>query len=357
MTQLAPGGVVGILGGGQLGRMLSMAAARMGMDVHIYAPEHDTPASRVSAKTWTAAYDDASALADFAASCDVVTFEFENIPAQTLDTIEAAGTPVFPRANALSISQDRLSEKEFLQSIGVSPAPFERIDGPQDIAPALARLGGRGVLKSRYEGYDGKGQARLQTGDDAAGAWRKIGEAPAVLEAFISFEREVSVLVARGYDGAVAIYDVPENDHGDGILRSSVLPANISEKTRAQAVELGRKLADALDYVGVLALELFVLPDGTLCANEFAPRVHNTGHWTEDACLTGQFEQHMRAVCGWPLGPTARLADVRMDNLLGDTDISRWRDLSEAGAAVRIYGKRGGGEGRKLGHVVSILKD
>ncbi|MFC7292517.1 5-(carboxyamino)imidazole ribonucleotide synthase [Hirschia litorea] len=350
MSKIAPGGVIGILGGGQLGRMLSLAAARMGLDVVIFNPKIDSCAARVSADEIIAEYDDVDALKEFAQKCDVVTFEFENIPAASLDVIEAAGTPVYPRSNALGCSQDRLKEKEFLNSIDINPAPFARIDGPEDILPALEKLGGKGVLKARREGYDGKGQARLDLSSDPIAAWEKIGKVPAVLEAFISFEREISVLVARSRDGQIALYDTPENDHAGGILKSSTLPANVSEQTKEVAGDLGRKLAQSLDYVGVLALELFVLKDGSLLANEFAPRVHNTGHWTEDACLLGQFEQHIRAVCGWPLGPTQRFVDIRMDNLLGDSDIALWETRAKDGEAPRIYAKRGGGEGRKLGH-------
>lgn len=350
MNKIAPGGVVGILGGGQLGRMLSIAAAKMGMDVVIYAPETDSCAARVSADIVVGGYDDTAKLTEFAKRCDVITFEFENIPASTLDIIEKAGTQVFPRPNALGCSQDRLKEKEFLNSINIPPAPFARIDGPDDISGALKLLGGKGILKGRREGYDGKGQARIDDASDPVEAWATIGESPAVLEAFIGFEREISVLVARGQDGQIAIYDTPENDHAGGILKSSTLPAKISDETRAKAKELGRKLAESLDYVGMLALELFVMSDGELLANEFAPRVHNTGHWTEEACLIGQFEQHMRAVCGWPLSSAERFVDIKMENLLGDSDISTWERLAQEGGAPRIYAKRGGGEGRKLGH-------
>ncbi|ACT60627.1 5-(carboxyamino)imidazole ribonucleotide synthase [Hirschia baltica] len=355
MNKIAPGGVVGILGGGQLGRMLSMAAARMGLDVIIFAPESDSCASRVSADVIVAEYDDEASLVQFAKRCDVITFEFENIPASTLDIIEKAGTQVFPKSNALGCSQDRLKEKEFLTSIGIPPAPFSRVEGPEDILPALKKLGGKGVLKGRSEGYDGKGQARVDESSDPEAAWDKIGKVPAVLEAFIAFEREISVLVARGQDGQIAIFDTPENDHAGGILKSSTLPANISDATRKAAKELGQKLAEQLEYVGIIALELFVMPDGSLLANEFAPRVHNTGHWTEEACLIGQFEQHMRAVCGWPLASPERFVDIRMDNLLGDRDIASWETLAQNGSAPRIYAKRGGGEGRKLGHSNKIL--
>lgn len=351
MKTIAPGGVLGILGGGQLGRMLSMAAARLGLDVIIFVPEEDSCAARVSADSIVADYDDEHALAEFASRCDVITFEFENIPAKTLDFLEAKGLPVFPRANALACSQDRLNEKEFLSSIGISPAPFRKIDGPDDIIPALKELGGKGILKARTEGYDGKGQARLDLDSNPVQAWKSIGERPAILEGLIGFEREISVLVARGQNGDTAVYDPPENDHSGGILRQSTLPANISQATHDEAIKLGKKLVMSLDYVGLLALELFVLPDGKLVANEFAPRVHNSGHWTESACLVSQFEQHVRAVCGWPLGPTTRFADIRMHNLLGDRDIETWQIRAADGQSPHIYAKRGGGEGRKLGHV------
>ncbi len=356
MKTVAPGGVVGILGGGQLGRMLSLAAARMGLDVVIYAPEGDSCAARVSAEAIIAAYEDKEALKAFAKKCDVITFEFENIPHDTLALLEKEGAPVFPKANALASSQDRLVEKQFLESIGVAPAPFKAIDKAEDIKPALESLGGKGILKTRRDGYDGKGQIRLSLESDFQTAWTDINGVPAVLEKFVPFEREISVVTVRSQSGEVAFYDPPENDHSGGILRQSKVPAQISDETHNQALAYAGKLAEALDYVGVLALELFVLEDGTLLANEFAPRVHNSGHWTEDVCLVGQFEQHMRAVCGWPLGPTERLCDVKMDNLLGDSEIATWNALCEAGAAPRIYGKRGGGEGRKLGHSSKVVR-
>ena len=350
LAPVGPSGVIGIIGGGQLGRMLSLAAARLGLDVHIFAPEPDSPAERVSARTVIASYNDKAALKEFAAACNVVTFEFENVPAASLDVITGAGA-VFPGPLALAVSQDRLREKTYLQEIGVTPAPFAAIDGPDDIAPALDRLGGKGILKGRFSGYDGKGQARLATGDDVQAAWTAIGAAPAILEAFVPFECEVSVVIARGRDGATAIYDVPRNLHESGILRSSTVPSGVDERTLAQARDWAVTLCEALDYVGVLALELFVLADGSLLANEFAPRVHNSGHWTEAACQTSQFEQHVRAVCGWPLGPVTRHNDVEMENLLGDSEVASWAARAAAGESVQIYGKRGGGEGRKLGHI------
>lgn len=354
-----PGGVVGILGGGQLGRMLALAAARLGLDVHVLAPEADSPAARVSARAWKAPYDDAGALAEFADSCDVVTFEFENVPCDALQLVSDHCDCVYPKPSALSVSQDRLLEKQFLQSIGVPPVAFEAIDEAALIPMALDRLGGKAVLKQRRAGYDGKGQIVLETGCDAEAAFAELGRQPSILEAFTPFECEVSVILARGRDGEIVIYDPPRNDHGGGVLRQSVAPSGLAEETLAPARDLARKLADALEYVGVLALELFVMPDGKLFANEFAPRVHNSGHWTEDACYVGQFEQHIRAVCGWPLGPTTRHSDVVMNNLLGDDEIARYAEYAAQGASVRIYGKRGGGQGRKLGHVnrTTLRKD
>ena len=346
-----PGGVVGILGGGQLGRMLSMAAARLGLDVHILAPESDTPAGRVSAECLTAAYDDESALIEFASRCNVVTIEFENIPSKTLEFLQAQGTPVFPNPKALDVSQDRLSEKEFLSAISVPPVPFEAIDAADQIAPALERLGGKGVLKLRREGYDGKGQLVIETGCNADNVFRELRSAPCVLERFTPFIGETSVIIARAQDGVCAMYEPPRNEHGGGILHRSTVPSGFTEGVEVQARAHARKLAESLDYVGVLALEFFVMEDGSLYANEFAPRVHNSGHWTDDACYVSQFEQHIRAVCGWPLGPTTRHSNVEMLNLLGDEDIDQWSDRAAQGEAVRIYGKRGGGSGRKLGHV------
>jgi 5-(carboxyamino)imidazole ribonucleotide synthase len=330
--------------------MLSLAAARLGLDVVIFAPEVDSCAARVSADVVVADYEDEAALRKFAEMCDVITLEFENIPSKALEFLGELGKTVFPRSKALSISQDRLKEKEFLQSVGIAPAAFRSISSAEDIASALAQLGGKGILKTRRDGYDGKGQIVLDATSDFDAAWKAIDEVPAVLEAFVPFEREISVLVVRGQDGQISVYDTPENNHAGGILRTSTLPAKIKDQTKEEAQRLGKQLVEALDYVGLLALELFVLPDGALLANEFAPRVHNSGHWTESACLVSQFEQHIRAVCGWPLGPTQRYIDVQMDNLLGDTDIDTWEQRASAGESPHVYAKRGGGEGRKLGH-------
>ena len=354
MTPLRPGATIGILGGGQLGRMLASAGAQLGFDMLIYSPEDDPPAGRVAAGAWSAAWDDIDALTEFATACDAVTLEFENVPALTIETVEAAGTPVRPRAASLTVSQDRYTEKIFLKAQGIATAPFEPVDGPGDITAALETLGGKGVLKTRREGYDGKGQAWIRSPGEAETAWQRIGEAPAILEAAIAFQCEISVIVARAPGGETRTWAPPRNLHKDGILSVSSVPSGlpkaIEDEARAKAVTL----AEALDHVGVLALEFFVLPDGTLLANEFAPRVHNSGHWTPEACQTGQFEQHIRCVAGWPLGDTHRLFDAEMINLIGEAGL-----VSPAGLGpndtLTLYGKREARPGRKMGHITRRL--
>jgi 5-(carboxyamino)imidazole ribonucleotide synthase len=348
-----PGDAIGILGGGQLGRMLAIAAADLGLDVHLFTPEFDSPASRVVRKTWQAEWNDEAALKEFAASVKAATIEFENIPVAAVDTIVAAGTPVLPDARTLATAQDRLAEKVFLEQIGVPPAPFRRVDAAADIQPALDALGGAGILKSRFSGYDGKGQVRLRGKIEPDAAWAMVGRERAVMEAFIEFDREISVVLARGADGSIRAYDPPENDHSGGILRRSTFPSTAPKAVRDEAVAMATRLADALDYVGVLALELFITKDGTLLANEFAPRVHNSGHWTQDACATGQFEQHIRAVCGWPLGDPSRHSNGEMLNLLG-AEAHDWATQLEAGAKLHLYGKRRALDGRKMGHVTRL---
>lgn len=347
-----PGDAIGILGGGQLGRMLAMAAAEMGLDVHIFTPEADSPAARVSKRTWVANWNDEAALKDFAASIAVATLEFENVPVAAADLIEAEGKPIRPNGRTLARAQDRLAEKTFFREIGIEPAPFERVDGPDDIQKALDRLGGNGVLKSRFSGYDGKGQVRLK-GQAPASAWADAGAGPSLIEAWIEHDREISVVAARSASGEFVAFDPPENDHSGGILRRSAFPSTAPKPVLEEAVRLTRKLADALDYVGVLALELFLTRDGRLLANEFAPRVHNSGHWTQDACATGQFEQHIRAVCGWPLGDPARHSDGEMINLLGE-DALGWEAYLTEGAKLHLYGKRHAVNGRKMGHVTRL---
>ena len=356
MTRLSPGATIGILGGGQLGRMLAVSAAELGFDVHVFSPDRESPAERVAARVTHADFDDAAALSAFARAVDVVTYEFENVPAATVDILEGAGALVRPGRLALAVAQDRLTEKDFLNRVGVPTVAYRRIDDPRDIPDALLELGAPALLKTRRLGYDGKGQAWIERADEAESAWRAIGQAPAILEAAARFDRECSVVAARGTDGTLAFYDICENRHRDGILAETQAPAAINAETAARAVAAARAVLDGLDYVGVFALELFVLPGGAILANEMAPRVHNSGHWTSDACITGQFEQHVRAVAGWPLGDPTRLRDVRMLNLVGH-EVQDWaRFAADPAAKVHLYGKREARPGRKMGHVTLLAK-
>lgn len=353
---LSPGDTIGILGGGQLGRMLALAAAPLGLKTHILCPDPDSPAFEVASSFTIAGYDDISALDVFASAVDVVTYEFENVPGPTAAHL-AERVCVRPGPTALAVSQDRLNEKTFLRDAGIPVADFARIDAAGDIAQALAQLGGTGILKTRRLGYDGKGQVLLRDGADAAAAFQQIGKAPAILEAFVPFEREVSVIAARAVDGTVRAYDVAENVHRDHILKTSTVPAALDAELAADARAMAERIADQLDYVGVIGVEMFVLPQGTesrLVVNEIAPRVHNSGHWTQDACLVSQFEQHIRAVAGWPLGSAERHSDVVMENLIGD-EVDRWQEiLRDPAAALHLYGKSDTRPGRKMGHVNRI---
>ena len=355
MTEaLAQGGVIGILGGGQLGRMLSVAASRLGYRCHIYDPSPQPPAGHVAQHVTTAPWEDVQALAQFAAQVDVITFEFENIPTATLDLLEPL-RPIRPGRRALSVSQDRLSEKEFLRSLGLETAPFAPVDGPEDLARAVDQLGMPAILKTRRMGYDGKGQARIDTAADIQPAWDAMKGASAILEGFVSFSQEISVIAARGLTGEVAAFDPGENVHEAGILRETRVPARLNGRQRSDAVLLAAKILNALDYVGVLGVELFVTPDA-LIVNEIAPRVHNSGHWTQNGCSTDQFEQHIRAVAGLPLGDGGRHADVVMENLIGD-DLDRVPELLRTrDVAVHLYGKPEVRAGRKMGHVNRIIR-
>jgi len=346
---IEPGGTVGILGAGQLGRMLAMAAARMGLRARLYAPEADPPAAHVAPVT-RGAWDDADALTAFAASVDVVTLEFENVPLGAVETL-APLIPVRPGARALAVAQDRLTEKRFLNEAGARTAPFAPVEDAASLGAALAALGLPAILKTRRLGYDGKGQARLNSAADAPAALAAMGGAPAILEGFAPFAREVSVVIARGADGATRAYDPGENVHRDGILRTTTVPAALDADAAARAVAVATRIVDALGYVGVLGVELFHMPDGAFWVNEIAPRVHNTGHWTINACAVDQFEQHLRAVCGWPLGDPRRHCDAVMENLIGDDDAAWPRLAAEPGAALHLYGKAGARPGRKMGHV------
>ena len=350
---LEPGATIGILGGGQLGRMLSVAASRLGYRCHIYEPG-PAPAGDVAHRVTTAPYEDEAALRAFAASVDVITYEFENVPTSALDLLESL-KPIRPNRRALAISQDRIPEKTFLNSLGLQTAPWAAVTSEADLHAAVATLGLPAILKTTRLGYDGKGQAKLTTPDDIPAAWAAMQGAPSILEGFIAFDREVSVIAARSLDGAVAAYDPGENIHQDGILRTTTVPARLSPGQRSDAVLLAARILTALDYVGVMGVELFVTPKGLL-VNEIAPRVHNSGHWTQAGCAVDQFEQHIRAVAGLPLGDGGRYADVVMENLIGD-DVARVPDLLKArDTQVHLYGKGAPRPGRKMGHINRIVR-
>ena len=350
---LPAGATIGILGGGQLGRMLSMAAARLGFKCHIYEPGAKPPAGHVAAHVTTASYEDENNLRAFADAVDVITYEFENIPSAALDLLEGL-KPVRPGRKALKVSQDRLVEKGFLENLGLKTAPYAAVDDATDLAEALAEIGMPAILKTRRFGYDGKGQARITDAGEAEGALADMAGAPAVLEGFIDFSHEVSVIAARGMSGEVACFDPGENLHECGILRTTRVPAQLSGRQRTDAVLLAAQILNKLDYVGVMGVELFVTESG-LVVNEITPRVHNSGHWTQQGCTIDQFEQHIRAITGWPLGDGQRHADVEMENLIGD-DMDKLPDYAKAGnTAVHLYGKAEIKPGRKMGHVNRIL--
>lgn len=354
MTSLSPGSAIGILGGGQLGRMLSVAASRLGLRCHIYDPSPNAPAADVAHRVTTAAYDDVAALTAFASSVDVITYEFENIPTAALDVLESL-TPIRPNRRALATAQDRIAEKDFLTGLGLTCAPYAAVTSLADLQTAIAHIGTPAILKTTRLGYDGKGQVRLTSPDRAEEAHAAMNGAACVLEGFISFTHEVSVIAARGLDGAVAAYDPGENVHRDGILHTTTIPARLTPSQRSDAVLLAARILTALDYVGVMGVELFVTPQG-LIVNEIAPRVHNSGHWTQNGCAVDQFEQHIRAVAGWPLGDGARHMDVVMENLIGD-DVARIPALAaQRDTAVHLYGKPDARPGRKMGHVNRIIR-
>jgi 5-(carboxyamino)imidazole ribonucleotide synthase len=353
MTEpLPPGSTIGILGGGQLGRMLSVAAARLGYRTHVLEPSPNPPAADVAHRTTTAPYEDGAALAAFAEAVDVVTYEFENVPTTALDLLEAV-RPIRPGRRALAISQDRIAEKDFLTGIGLTTAPYAAVVGPADLAAALARIGTPAILKTTRLGYDGKGQARITAAADAEAALGEMQHAPAVLEGFVAFEREISVIAARSLSGEIAAYDPGENVHESGILRRTTVPARITHSQRTDVVLIAARILNALDYVGVLGVELFVTRDGLL-VNEIAPRVHNSGHWTQNGCAVDQFEQHIRAIAGWPLGDGSRHSDVTMENLIGDEILRVPQIAREGHAALHLYGKAEARAGRKMGHVNRI---
>ena len=354
MTEaLPPGAAIGILGGGQLGRMLSMAAARLGYRCHVYDPDSAAPAADVAHAHTAAAWDDWPALDAFAASVAVVTLEFENVPVATLRHI-AARLPVRPDARALEIAQDRLAEKTFLAGLGLATAPFAPVDGAAGLAAALATTGLPAILKTRRMGYDGKGQVRVAAGDGRA-ELADLAGAPAIAEGVVPFTAEISVIAARGLSGEVVCYDPGENRHEGGILRTTTVPASLPHALVTDAVLAAGRILTALDYVGVMGVEMFVAPGG-LVVNEIAPRVHNSGHWTEAGCAVDQFEQHIRAIAGWPLGDGRRHADVTMENLIGG-DVARVPALAREGATrLHLYGKAEVRPGRKMGHVNRLTR-
>ena len=348
MTALPPGSTIGILGGGQLARMLALSAGQLGLNCHIYAPEKDSPAFAVSAAYTIAAYDDEVALAAFAASVQAVTYEFENVPVATVEFLEVL-TIVRPGSKALAVAQDRKSEKMLAREMGASTAQFVSCNSLDDLQKAAVRIGYPAILKTKRMGYDGKGQAKIFSEADLEAAWAAMKDQPSILEGFINFRCEISVICARGADGAFAAYEPTENIHLNHILHTSTVPAQIDEMLAAEAVYVAQRMADTLDYVGVMGVEFFVADD-VIYVNEIAPRVHNSGHWTQDACVISQFEQHMRAVAGWPLGATTRHSDVVMTNLLGD-EINQWQALAaEPNVAVHVYGKAEARMARKMGH-------
>jgi 5-(carboxyamino)imidazole ribonucleotide synthase len=342
------GSTIGIIGGGQLGRMLSVAASRLGFRCHVFEPGARCPAGQVADQVTTAPYDDADALRAFGHAVDIITYEFENIPTDALDLLQDLA-PIHPGREALRVSQDRLTEKMFLQDLGLETAPFADITDAGALETAIARIGMPSILKTRRFGYDGKGQVRITDPATAAQALEDMQGAPAILEGFVDFSHEVSVIAARSLDGAVAAFDPGENRHEDGILRSTTVPARLSHAQQTDAVLLAAKIANGLNHVGVLGVELFVTPGG-LIVNEIAPRVHNSGHWTQNGCAVDQFEQHIRAITSWPLGDGKRHTDVVMENLIGD-DMDRVPVLARTpDCALHLYGKADTTPGRKMGH-------
>ncbi|RWE90573.1 MAG: 5-(carboxyamino)imidazole ribonucleotide synthase [Mesorhizobium sp.] len=351
------GSTIGIIGGGQLGRMLAMAAARLGYRTVVLEPQPDCPAAQVANRQIAAAYDDTAALAELAAVSAVVTYEFENVPVMAASAL-AVTVPVYPPARALEVAQDRVAEKKFLNGIGIPTADFCPVDNDDELTAALKKFDGSGILKTRRMGYDGKGQRvfrNMETGG-FAGTCESMGNVPLILESFVGFEREISVIAARGMDGSLAAYDPAENVHRDGILHSSTLPARIGSETAAAAQAAAAKILAALDYVGVIGIEFFVLADGALLANEIAPRVHNSGHWTEAACTVSQFEQHIRAVAGLPLGNPGRHLNCVMENLIGDDVLRVPALLAEPDLMLHLYGKAEARPGRKMGHFTRMSR-
>jgi 5-(carboxyamino)imidazole ribonucleotide synthase len=356
-VRLKPGDTIGILGGGQLGRMLATAASRLGLRCQVFSPDPDSPAFDVVANASCAEYADVEALELFASDVDVITYEFENVPASAA-LVLSARRPVLPDRMVLETTQDRLAEKDFVTQLGIGTAQYADVNSVASLRQAIARIGLPAVLKTRRFGYDGKGQALIRSPDDDLDhIWQELGTKAAILEAFVPFEREISVIAARAADGQVECFDVTENEHRDHILKVSRAPAAIPERLAAEARDIARRIANALNYVGVLAVEMFVLADTTghkVLVNEIAPRVHNSGHWTLDGASISQFEQHIRAIAGWPLGKPVRHGEVTMTNLIGEEIHTYPQWLTVPGATVHIYGKGQPRPGRKMGHVTQV---
>jgi 5-(carboxyamino)imidazole ribonucleotide synthase len=355
-VKLKPGDTIGILGGGQLGRMLALAAARLGLKAQVFSPDPDSPAFDVVLHATCAEYADVEALELFANDVDVVTYEFENVPSATAMVL-AARRPVIPARKILETTQDRLIEKDFVTRLGIGTADYADVSSAETLRAAIARIGLPAVIKTRRFGYDGKGQAIIRQGDDPEKVWADLATKSAILEAFVPFEREISVIAARSADGGVECYDVTENEHRDHILKISRAPADIPEPLAAQARAVAEKIAHALNYIGVLAVEMFVVQESggaRVLVNEIAPRVHNSGHWTLDGASVSQFEQHIRAIAGWPLGKPVRHGPVTMTNLIGDDILGYEQWLTVPGATVHLYGKGPPRPGRKMGHVTEV---
>lgn len=354
MTRINPGGTIGILGGGQLGRMLALAAAKLGYRCHIFCPEENSPAFQVADRTTVAAYENEDALVAFARSVDVATYEFENVPAKTADIV-GRNTLLRPGAKALMVSQDRLTEKTFLNDAGVKTAPFEPFHTADELKAAFKAIGRPSVAKTRRFGYDGKGQQLVKSAKDLETVMAVTQNTPSILEGFVQFDREISVIVARSASGDVAAYPVGENVHTHHILDTTTVPAKISERVEATAKVMATKIANALEYVGVMGVEMFVSDAaGEIIVNEIAPRVHNSGHWTMDGAVTSQFEQHIRSICDLPLGDTKALGKVRMKNLLGEDILDLDDYLADPTASLHHYGKSEPRAGRKMGHVTWV---
>ena len=356
-VKLKPGDTIGILGGGQLGRMLALAAARLGLRCQIFSPDPESPAFDVVLNATCAEYADVEALEVFASDVDVITYEFENVPASAA-LVLSARRPVIPDRKILETTQDRLAEKDFVKRLGIGTADYAEASSAAGLRAAIAKIGLPAVIKTRRFGYDGKGQAIIRQGDDLGRVWAELGTKSAILEGFVPFEREISVIAARSTDGVVECFDVTENEHRDHILKVSRAPAAIPDVLAEEARAIASKIAGALDYVGVLAVEMFVLPDRSsgpkVLVNEIAPRVHNSGHWTLDGASVSQFEQHIRAIAGWPLGKPVRHGPVIMTNLIGNeiNEYEQW--LTVPGATVHLYGKGTARPGRKMGHVTQV---